>query len=308
MPRPLSVPPNFASPAVPVNRRQFLRRAGKVLAVGSLGAAAYAWRLEPQWIEVVERPMPIAGLPGRLEGKTLVQLSDLHVGPVVDQRYLERAMGIVESMSPDVIVVTGDLMTCDGPEYAQRAADTVSLLRPDRRPVIAIPGNHDYGHGSKNPVPAEALGDALQQHGVRWLLNQCEEVHGLQVAGTDDLWARRIRVRETLGLLDRNQASIVLTHNPDGLDLPAAEWDGYRGWVLCGHTHGGQLRLPGYGVVFAPIKNKRYCTGLVDLGDGRVLYVNRGLGYKARVRLGSRPEITRFHLTGKTPPPGEPSA
>lgn len=241
--------------------------------------------------------MPIARLPPRLEGKTLLQVTDLHVGPIVDQSYIEGALTRAANLRPDLVVVTGDLMTCWKDEQIPLTAQTIKLLRPERQPVIAIPGNHDYGQSFRDTDVAEMLGAELLPLGVRWLRNECEEFYGLQIAGTDDLWSGRLDLRKTIGAIDRSKAAIVLTHNPDGVDQPAELWGGYRGWVLAGHTHGGQFRIPGIGALLAPINNYRYVAGKIDLQDGRILYVNRGLGYKQRIRLFTRPEITLFHLT-----------
>jgi len=85
---------------------------------------------------------------------------------------------------------------------------------------------------------------------------------------------------------------ILLSHNPDTfvelLDRPAA-------WTLSGHTHGGQVSLPLAGPLFVPVQHKQFVAGAYQIGDHH-LYVNRGLGWLARVRFNARPEITEFTL------------
>src|SRR5262249_20646942 len=88
--------------------------------------------------------------------------------------------------------------------------------------------------------------------------------------------------------------SIVLCHNPDACDLPL--WYDVRGWVLAGHTHGGQCRPPFLPAPIVPVRNKRYAQGEIALTGGRTLYVSRGLGYTTRVRFNVRPEMTLFTL------------
>src|SRR5437667_9484778 len=107
-----------------LSRRQFLKRgaAGIVLSGGATGL--YAWRIEPHWIRVVRRDMPVANLPGGLVGKTLVHLSDLHIGPVVDEHYMCGAMELVSSLGADIIAITGDFMTYTGDDDI-RAVDRV---------------------------------------------------------------------------------------------------------------------------------------------------------------------------------------
>src|SRR5262245_60236708 len=93
-----------------VSRRKFLCSAGAVLAACG-GVGLYTWRIEPHWIEVVRRDLPIANLPDRLVGETLVQLSDLHVGYQVDDDFLTGAFELVNALEPAFVVITGDFMT-----------------------------------------------------------------------------------------------------------------------------------------------------------------------------------------------------
>jgi len=89
---------------------------------------------------------------------------------------------------------------------------------------------------------------------------------------------------------------VALCHNPDVCDMDV--WQGYAGWILSGHTHGGQCKPPFLPPPMLPVKNKRYAAGLVPLAGGRTLYVNRALGHLWQVRLNVRPEITLFELDG----------
>jgi uncharacterized protein len=95
--------------------------------------------------------------------------------------------------------------------------------------------------------------------------------------------------------LHSKDVNLVLCHNPDVADLPI--WKGYQGWILSGHTHGGQCKPPFLPPPILPVRNRRYTAGEIDLNDGRRLYINRGLGYFRRVRFNVRPEITVFALT-----------
>ena len=132
-----------------------------------------------------------------------------------------------------------------------------------------------------------------ERAGVRVLRNEGTTVRGLDVIGVDDLWARRADPR--LALRGRtSEAAIALCHNPDAQDeLP---WDDYRGWVLAGHTHGGQCKPPFLPPPMLPVRNKRYAAGEVAVPGGRRLYINRGLGHLLQVRFNVRPEITAFTL------------
>jgi predicted MPP superfamily phosphohydrolase len=130
--------------------------------------------------------------------------------------------------------------------------------------------------------------------GVQILRNEATEVAGLQVAGLDDLWAHRFDPARALASLDRSRASIVLSHNPDTVDLPV--WIGYEGWILGGHTHGGQCKPPFLPPPLLPVKNRRYTAGEFELSGNRRLYISRGVGHLLQVRFNVRPEVTIFQL------------
>src|SRR5688572_10452144 len=91
-----------------MTRRQFIRKASLATGITSAGTCAYTWRWEPHWVEFVERPLPIANLPEVLIGKRLVQLTDLHIGPRVDDSYLIDTFSRVKQLSPELVIYTGD--------------------------------------------------------------------------------------------------------------------------------------------------------------------------------------------------------
>jgi len=93
---------------------------------------------------------------------------------------------------------------------------------------------------------------------------------------------------------DNQKANIVLCHNPDVCDLDV--WNDYKGWILSGHTHGGQCKPPFLKPPLLPVDNKRYTSGEINLNDGRMLYINRAIGHLHQVRFNVRPEITIFEL------------
>ena len=126
------------------------------------------------------------------------------------------------------------------------------------------------------------------------LRNRSHDVTGLTVAGVDDLWSPTCDPGAVTGGLDHAKANLFLCHNPDAADGDV--WGGYKGWILCGHTHGGQVKPPFLPPPIVPVNNRRYIAGEVDLFDGRKLYINRGLGHLRQVRFNVRPEITVFTL------------
>jgi uncharacterized protein len=270
------------------------RRALALLGAGAAGVIGYTWRIEPHWLEVVERDLPIANLPSALVGKKLVQISDLHIGNLVDDDYIAGAIKKACSLG-DMLVITGDFMSCEAGEQIEKVARMLDAnLRHPPLGTIGILGNHDYGHTWQDHAIADRLVRRLSDCGIVVLQNEMTDAHGLQVAGLDDLWCGRFRPSAVIPRLDPSRASLVLYHNPDGADRQG--WGNYRGWILSGHTHGGQCKPPFLQPPLLPVDNPRYTCGEIALDDGRRIYINRALGYIRRVRFNVRPEITVFTL------------
>jgi predicted MPP superfamily phosphohydrolase len=276
------------------SRRAFVRAATAGV-LGAVGAGLYAWRIEPRWVEVVRRDMPVVNLPADLEGETLVQVSDVHAGPAVDDDFLTDAFEIVNALRPAIVCLTGDYVTSERDEEVGRAARVLSCLKLGRLGTIAVLGNHDYGMTARLPFVADKLAAVLREQGVKVLRNERTTLGGLTFVGLDDFWGPFFAPRRALAGLSPEAPCVALCHNPDGADQPG--WDNFKGWILSGHTHGGQVRPPFLPPPRLPVRNRRYTAGAFDLGDGRQLYVNRALGHLARVRFNVRPEITAFRLT-----------
>lgn len=281
-----------------LSRRRFLATglAGGMTACAATGAWA-RWGA-PHNVEVVRVPMPLRGLPDSLVGKTIVQISDLHVGPIVSTDYLRDCLELVSSLEPDIVVVTGDFVSYDGPSRIDEAVALLADMQPGKLATVAITGNHDFGFsrdGFTNRHAADSLTEKLDGIRIQMLRNTGIEIEGLRLLGVDDFWGPTHELGETLSSGDADQPSIMLCHNPDFVDQPG--WENYRGWILSGHTHGGQVRLPFCKPPILPIRNHAYIAGQVELSGDRTLYVNRGLGYLRKVRLNVRPEITIFELS-----------
>ena len=278
-----------------MSRRRFLGRSVKYLYLAAAGTFLYTWRIEPHWVEVVERAMPIAGLPTSMVGKRLVQVSDLHAGPVVDQAFLKASLEGIAELRPDAIVVTGDFMTCYGDESIAQTIDALQSLPAAPLGRFGILGNHDYGNRWSQNRVADSLSRELERIDVRMLRNETASAGDLQIAGVDEFWTG-VHFQPELALreLHTDRAAVALCHNPDGVDQP--QWASFQGWILSGHTHGGQCRPPFLPPPITPVANKRYTSGEFDLAPGRWMYINRGLGYSHRVRFNARPEITVFTL------------
>jgi len=244
---------------------------------------------------IEELVAPIPGLGRALDGYTLAQLSDIHIGLYVGEVELEAAFDRIQRIRPDLIVLTGDLI-----DYDVRYADLLGrfarrLGEVARDGVVAIPGNHDYYAGI-DPIFA-----ALRSAGARVLCNDGlvigGERTGFSLLGIDDVYAsmsgkgRGPDLEQALRNVPADLPRVLLSHNPvtfdDAIDKVALQ--------LSGHTHGGQINLgirPAdyllrHGYVAGPYRK-----------SGSLLYVNRGFGTVGPpARIGAPPEVTRIVLS-----------
>jgi predicted MPP superfamily phosphohydrolase len=273
-----------------------LKLGGAGVAVGA-GATFYATRVEPHWVDVRQHLLPLRGLGAALDGARLVQISDLHIGGRVDPNYLERTARTLADLRPDLLVVTGDLTDSSGAGHEAEVERVLAALPAARLGRFAIFGNHDYGRGWREIDLADRLAARMNDAGVTLLANHSATIAPpeapaarLQFVGFDDAWGPRFAPASALATRDPSLPAIALCHNPDVCDLDV--WGDFDGWILAGHTHGGQCRVPVFGPPFLPVKNRRYTRGAFAVGGGRRLYINAGLGHLLRARFLVRPEVT----------------
>ena len=275
-----------------ISRRGFLRAAGVAVSAAA-GVGLYTWRIEPHRLELVRRPLAIGRLPSSLTGRTLVQISDVHVGTRVKDDYVLATFRRIADLQPDIVVFTGDFMS-----YHDRIFEQLPMLYrhfpKGRMATLAILGNHDYGPNWAHPEIAARVVDTIHPFGITVLRNQIAEVEGLQVVGLDDFWAKQFDPAHVIARLESGRAAIVLSHNPDTVDQPG--WGDYDGWILAGHTHGGQCKPPFLPPPLLPVRNRRYTAGEFELDGNRRLYISRGVGHLLQVRFNVRPEVTVFEL------------
>lgn len=279
-----------------ITRRSWIRRTLGASIAGATAVGLYARLFEPHWVEVVRRPMPIANLPSHLVGKTVVQISDTHIGDRVDSDFLIAWFKRIASWKPDLVVFTGDFISVrrNGSVPTKKLKRVLAEFPQGALGTFGILGNHDYGHRYSNLEVAAEIQAEAESQGIRILRNEVQTTSDMQIVGFDDFWGPNFGGKIVLKNVDHQKPTLVLCHNPDVADLPV--WHDYQGWILSGHTHGGQCKPPFLDPPVLPVNNPRYTSGEIPLEDGRRIYINRALGYSMKVRFNVRPEITVFQL------------
>ncbi|NBL65862.1 phosphoesterase [Flavobacterium sp. NST-5] len=277
-----------------MNRRKFIKRTFW----GTLGLGVftglYTWQIEPFWLEFVNKKMSIANLPNHLVGKTLMQISDIHVGNRFDYNFIIESFQEAQKLNPDFVVYTGDYVSYKDEEQFSQLDEVLKHTVKGTIATVGILGNHDYGKNWAEPEVADKITAQLNDAGIQMLRNDEVEFDGLNIIGFDDFWGLNFNPESVMKNLNHDKANIVLCHNPDVCDLYV--WNDYQGWILAGHTHGGQCKPPFLPAPILPVKNKKYAQGEINLQDGRTLYINRALGHSFQIRFNVRPEITLFTL------------
>jgi predicted MPP superfamily phosphohydrolase len=283
-------------------RRQHIWRRAIWRNMARLGLTGmHALPVNRRWVDIHRRAMPLANLDPTMAGWKIVQISDLHYSPVVWQRYLIQYLRWVNDLKPQLVVITGDLIT-GGYRFADRIATLLSHVKAEHG-VICTFGNHDYsiygkrvnGEGIRR---ADYLESRLSKRGLIVLRNEVLRVQPpeakspLVIVGLDDEWSGNIDPTKAFAGVDGSLPIICLNHNPANVrDLMDFPWQ----WMLSGHTHGRQVATSKLGQKFYPHRYRHYTHGYYSV-SGRHLYVNRGLSYGQRVLEWCRPEITVFKL------------
>ncbi|OFW02927.1 MAG: hypothetical protein A3I61_20200 [Acidobacteria bacterium RIFCSPLOWO2_02_FULL_68_18] len=249
------------------------------MGVGTVtGATVYGVGYERHQIGVTDVTLPISGLPPALDGLRIGFLTDIHHSGTVPASDVTRAVQLVLAERPDLIVLGGDYVTFGDRAFVEPAAELLASLAAPHG-VFAILGNHDDDRDMPMALSSrhiEVLKDARTRLEVRG--------EGLELAGVR-FWTRRVEDLSRL-LRGATDTVILLAHDPRRLaeaavlNVPA---------VLSGHTHGGQVVLPGLGAVA-----RRRFPILSGLGarENTSIFVSRGVGtVYVPVRINCPPEV-----------------
>ena len=275
-----------------------------VLALG-VGILLYATLIERNWYAVRRHRIPC--LPEGSSTKTILHISDLHLR--ARQRRKRAFLKRLARVEPDYVVATGDFIG-DGRSNAE-TVDAVTAIRPREASLYVLGSNDYYGPQPKNPLryfskkrrrvfgkpnPWRSLVEALDARGWRLISNTALDIDGIDVVGLDD---EHIVARARHG----DGFRLAVAHSPDVAERLAGL--GYD-LIVCGHTHGGQIRIPGFGALVTNSDLPRQMArGVHRLGDAW-LHVSAGLGTSmyAPFRLACRPEVCVLELVPRRSPTG----
>ena len=266
----------------------------------TIGAGDHHWLLKipGNWslqVSKVEHDLRLPQLPPALDGLTIVQISDTHFARCYHRDFFEAIAAEAASWDADLVVFTGDLL--DDVATLDWVEPFFAQLR-GRLGQFAILGNHDH---RLRPGKARR---SLRNAGFVDLEGRWAEIdvrHGnspggrIALGGTSEPWGPKL----DYDAMPEADFRIVLSHSPD--QFPKASGKGVD-FVVAGHNHGGQIRIPGFGPILMPSRYSRHFDRGFFRANDSVLYVSQGLGGKHPIRIGTHPEITRFTLHATVSP------
>ena len=277
-----------------ISRRRFAAYGAAAL-LSATGADALL--VEPHHPVAEHVEIRLSRLPDSFHGFRIAQITDIHFGPYVGKAGVEEAVRIARSFRPDLLTLTGDFVSPPfgqpfGPAGAQHTEPCADVLASWKGvPMVAILGNHDHWNG------ADIVAGALVDRGIRLLRNESFAIERgpdrLWISGVDDVLEKQDDLPKTLAAVPETEATVLLAHEPDFADDVAGFPVDLQ---LSGHSHGGQVRIPGLGPIVLPRLARKYHTGLNRVGRLQV-YTSRGLGViNPPVRLNCPPEVTLLTL------------
>lgn len=277
-------------------RRTFLKASAAALGIGSTAACKLITTYDVEWKRF---SLPLFKKSSFARPLCIAHLSDLHASEAVPFDYLERVFTRVQAARPDLICLTGDFISDLLPE-PRRYRHLLRTLT-ETAPCYAVTGNHD---GGKWAVRRGGYADTsnvrtlLEDARITLLTNESRlvELHGIpiRVTGLGDPWAGECDPETAFaGIPGDHLPHIVLSHNPDTKEaLQAYPWD----LLLAGHTHGGQLRIPGMGAPLAPVNDIRFTEGL-HIWNDRHLCISKGIGNHHGLRINCPPDVCLIEVT-----------
>jgi predicted MPP superfamily phosphohydrolase len=273
---------------------------GAGLAAGALAFGVDSVILEPNHPHLVRQEFWLSRLPAVLDGFTIVHLSDFHYDEHIGVIPIRKAVAIANSLRADLVVLTGDFVTLsffadiihDQEKSARTAEPCAQLLKglQSRHGLVAVLGNHDVA------ADAVVVSEALTSTGITVLRNSSQAIERdgarLWLCGLDS-WEGKPKMDVAMRGIPGGEAVIVLMHEPDYAEKVSRYPVDLQ---LSGHSHGGQIWLPGIGAPWLPFGAHKYPRGRYQVGSLQ-LYTNIGLGtIRLPMRVNCPPEVTLVTL------------
>ncbi len=273
-----------------MKRRRFLK---SVLVGGAVAlSGSYPVLIERNIVQVNRYRIPVSNLPPSFDGFTVAHLTDLHLGVLVSESFVEGIVERTNRLRADIIVCTGDYVhERNTIEEIDKVWPILSKLEA-RYGVYSVLGNHDHWADlDRSLYWMERSGQNLR--------HRCTPVargrDRILVGGAGDYWEDELKIDKVFSCSDAHECRVLLAHNPDSVDTP---YDTPLSLVLSGHTHGGQVVFPFFGPPVLPVKNKAYSSGLISTPRTQ-LFISRGIGWAIYpVRFNCYPEIAVLELVG----------
>jgi uncharacterized protein len=279
----------------PLSRRQFINRIKYFwtpLMVSGGGAYGYGAEVERHQVRTEFHQLPLALGEKGPDKVRIVSLSDFHYDPLCEIEFIADCVRKTNALKPDLVMLTGDFVTHSATRVGE-LTQVLATLTPAQA-IFACLGNHD--HWNNNPANVIL---SLRGAGIDLLKNQHSriQVQGgeMVIAGLESAWSGNpVWEAATRGTHPEDKI-VTLMHEPDFVET--LKLDPRMIFQVSGHTHGGQVRLPGFGALKLPTYGKLFQAGMYDVGRTK-LYVNRGLGtIGIHVRFLCPPEIACFDVT-----------
>lgn len=263
----------------------------------------YARFIETKGLVVKEYYITDKDLPDSFNGFKIVHFSDVHFGTTVDIKYLKSIVNKINSLNPNVVVFTGDLIDDSIKIKDEDKKKIISILSSINVDVkkIAVKGNNDY-------VKKNSYEEIMSSSGFDILNNTYELIYykglvPIYVAGLPSSIKEKYDAKDSFIYYDtliesdiKPEFKIVLIHEPDNINL-IKNYD--VNLVLAGHSHNGQIRIPFVGAVITPKGSKEYYDNYYKIGKTR-LYISSGIGTsKIKFRFNNKPSINFYRLNSK---------
>lgn len=267
---------------------------GKIQRVVSRFYSRFGWRkFNPDQFEIEHFHFVIPGLSASFNNYCIVHISDLHYGQWLSSSRLAGVVDLINKNDPDLIAITGDFVSYLLDESIEEMETELRRLRPHDL-TVAVLGNHDHWLG------AEKVRRILKNSNICDISNDYYTLRRdssmLHIAGVDSITVKKDRLDLVLEKMPLEGPAILLAHEPDFAVKSAATKR--FSLQLSGHSHGGQLIIPGLGTPFRAYNFRKYPAGKYRVDD-MIQYTNRGLGTNSYwLRINCPPEITVISLSG----------